>query len=209
MTKKLKVDEITSELASGSVYFRTAQPADQPNETASTPAPGALPRTHRKLAPAADITPASSPASNPDSTADSTPASSRDSSVASPADSSGDSNGASTPDSQQARTLARKQASTSARTPADSLASTLASSGDLADAIYRVVKKTGKHVAYVRTTEREKSELTAVLEGISETHGYKVTETELIRIAICSLLADYAEKGSDSLLMRVVTDLKD
>jgi hypothetical protein len=72
-----------------------------------------------------------------------------------------------------------------------------------------VVKKTGKHVAYVRTTEREKSELTAVLDGIAETHGYKVTETELIRIAICSLLADYAEKGSDSLLMRVVTDLKD
>jgi hypothetical protein len=79
----------------------------------------------------------------------------------------------------------------------------------LADAIYRVVKKTGKHVAYVRTTEREKAELTAVLESIAETHGYKVTETELIRIAICSLLADYAEKGFDSLLMRVVTDLKD
>jgi hypothetical protein len=41
------------------------------------------------------------------------------------------------------------------------------------------------------------------------THGYKVTETELIRIAICSALADYAENGMDSLLMRVIVALRD
>jgi hypothetical protein len=201
MSKKIATDDIASQLATGSVFFRPAQPTQEPDETPATPPPVIPVRPVRRVA--------SSRASNPDSTMDSNLASTPDSSLASTADSSGDSSKASTPDSKQARTLARKQASTSARTPADSLASTLASSGDLADAIYRVVKKTGKHVAYVRTTEREKSELTAVLESIAEAHGYKVTETELIRIAICSLLADYAEKGSDSLLMRVVTDLKD
>jgi hypothetical protein len=79
----------------------------------------------------------------------------------------------------------------------------------LVDAIYRVVKKPGKQTAYVRVTEREKSELAAVLAGISEEHGYKVTETELIRTAICSVLADYAENGMESLLMRVVVALRD
>jgi hypothetical protein len=192
MSKKIATDDIASQLASGSVFFRPAQPTQEPDETPAPP-PAVPVRPARRVA--------SSRASNPDSNL----ASIHDSSVASSLDSSGDSSRASTPDSEQART----QASRSASPSADSLASTLASSGDLADAIYRVVKKTGKHVAYVRTTEREKAELTAVLESIAETHGYKVTETELIRIAICSLLADYAEKGFDSLLMRVVTDLKD
>jgi hypothetical protein len=193
MSKKIATDDIASQLASGSVFFRPAQPTQGPDKTPAPPPPVVPARPARKVA--------SSPGSNSDSSIAST--------SASKPDSSRDSKPASTPDSEQARTLDRKQASTSARTQADSLASTLASSGDLVDAIYRVVKKTGKHVAYVRTTEREKSELTAVLESISETHGYKVTETELIRIAICSLLADYAKKGSDSLLVRVVTDLKD
>jgi hypothetical protein len=193
MSKKIATDDIASQLASGSVFFRPAAPAQEPDETPAPPPPVVPVRPARRVA--------SSRASNPDSTADSNLASAS----ASTPDSSRDSSTASTTDSEQAR----KQASTIASPSADSLASTLASSGDLADAIYRVVKKTGKHVAYVRTTEREKSELTAVLGGIAETHGYKVTETELIRIAICSLLADYAEKGSDSLLMRVVTDLKD
>jgi hypothetical protein len=197
MSKKIATDDIASQLASGSVFFRPAQPTQESDETPVPPPPVVPARPARKVA--------SSRANTPDSTSDSSSASTS----ASNPDSSDDSRRASAPDSEQASTLDRKQASTNARTPADSLANTLASSGDLVDAIYRVVKKTGKHVAYVRTTEREKSELTAVLESISETHGYKVTETELIRIAVCSLLADYAKKGSDSLLVRVVTDLKD
>jgi hypothetical protein len=72
-----------------------------------------------------------------------------------------------------------------------------------------VVKKPGKQTSYVRVTAREKSELAAVLAGISEDHGYKVTETELIRTAICSALADYAENGMDSLLMKVIVALRD
>jgi hypothetical protein len=72
-----------------------------------------------------------------------------------------------------------------------------------------VVKKPGKQTSYVRVTAREKSELAAVLASIGEDHGYKVTETELIRTAICSALADYAENGMDSLLMRVIVALRD
>jgi hypothetical protein len=186
MSKKIQTDEIANELANGSLFFGPhARPVtSDSDETHDSTTPPARPVSRRTMP-----TIASSSASAPASTSDSSPASSQASTPAI----SRDSNSASTTASEQARKLA----------------STLASSADLADAIYRVVKKTGKHVAYVRTTEREKAGLTAVLDSIAENHGYKVTETELIRIAICSLLADYAEKGSDSLLMRVVTDLKD
>jgi hypothetical protein len=108
---------------------------------------------------------------------------------------------ASTPDSSQASSPDSKLAI--------ELSSTLASSGDLADAIYRVVKKSGKQPSFVRVTEREKAELADVLTHISETHGYKVTETELMRIALLATLADYAQHGIDSLLMRVIIALRD
>jgi|tagenome__1003787_1003787.scaffolds.fasta_scaffold20905456_1 hypothetical protein len=124
-------------------------------------------------------------ASSPASTVDSNHASSRDSSPAS--------SPASTPDSKLAIELS----------------STLASSEDLADAIYRVVKKSGKQPSFVRLTEREKSELTGVLTHITETHGYKATETEIMRIAVLAALVDYAEHGIDSLLMRVIIALRD
>jgi hypothetical protein len=198
MSKKIQTDELANELAAGSLFFGpNARPvtsdSDETQLGTTPPTDATLRRTVRKVASSS----ASSRASKPASSRASTKASSSDSTRASTIDNTI----TSTPDSTQASPRASVQAY--------SLASTLASSGDLVDAIYRVVKKTGKHVAYVRTTEREKSELTAVLDNINETHGYKVTETELIRIAICSLLADYAEKGSDSLLMRVVTELKD
>jgi hypothetical protein len=112
---------------------------------------------------------------------------------------------ASTGDSSQASNLA----STLDSKLAIELSSTLASSGDLADAIYRVVKKSGKQPSFVRLTEREKAELTDVLTHISETHGYKVSETELMRIAVLAALADYAQHGIDSLLMRVIIALRD
>lgn len=194
MSKKIQTDELANELAAGSLFFgpnaRSVTSDSDEIQRGTTPPIDATPRrTGSKVV----RVPANSRDSDPASTSASTPDSSRASAKASSRDS--------TPDSTQARPRASVQAS--------SLAGSLASSGDLVDAIYRVVKKTGKHVAYVRTTEREKSELTAVLDDVNETHGYKVTETELIRIAICSLLADYAEKGADSLLMRVVTELKD
>jgi hypothetical protein len=85
----------------------------------------------------------------------------------------------------------------------------LADSDDLPEGIYRVVKHPGKEIAYVRMTEREKSELTSVLAGIVQDYGYKVSETELIRIAICSLLADHVGRGDEGLLMQVVRELRD
>ena len=209
MSKKIATDDIASQLASGSVFFRSPQPAPEPDETPATPSPAIPVRTARRAASPRASNPdrslASSPASTPASTSDSSQASS----VASNPDSSAASFPASTTDSEQARTQARKRASTIDRTQADSLASTLASSTDLVDAIYRVVKKPGKQTAYVRVTEREKSEFAAILADITERYGYKVTETELIRTAICSALADYAENGMESLLMRVIVTLRD
>ncbi len=194
MSKKINTDDIANELATGSLFFgKNARPVtsdtDETQET-TTPSVAQSPVLARR-------TPASSRAST------------RDSSRASSLASNPDSSQASAPDSE----LARRQASTidrtSASTQADSLASTLASTSDLADAIYRVVKKPGKQTSYVRVTEREKSELAAILTEISETHGYKVTETELIRIAVCGALVDYAKNGIDSLLMRVIIALRD
>jgi hypothetical protein len=201
MSKKIQTDEIANELANGSLFFgRNARPVTSDrDETQGTTPPG------RPVSRRTARTVASSPASTPASTSDSSQASS----VASNPDSSAASFPASTTDSEQARTQARKRASTIDRTQADSLASTLASSTDLVDAIYRVVKKPGKQTAYVRVTEREKSEFAAILADITERYGYKVTETELIRTAICSALADYAENGMESLLMRVIVALRD
>jgi hypothetical protein len=193
MSKKLRTDDIASELASGSVFFRSPEPAKEPDESSETPTPSLLVPPARRGA--------SSSASNPDSTRDSQ----LSSSPASTSDSSLDSTPASAPDSARAR----KQASSTDSTPANSLASALASSGDLVEAIYRVVKKPGKQTSYVRVTEREKTGLASILAEITEKHDYKVTETDLIRIATCSALADYAENGMDSMLMRVIVALRD
>src|SRR3954449_9088352 len=205
MSKKLRTEDIASELASGSVFFRAPQPATEPGEPSEVRAPTPPARPARARA--------SSRASSPDSTVDSQVASSAARRSGSSRASSSDSIRASSSDSSDASTadsvLARKQARPIDRTPPDSLASTLASSGDLVDAIYRVVKKPGKQTSYVRVTEREKTGLASILAEISEKHGYKVTETDLIRIAICSALANYAENGMDSLLMRVIVAMRD
>jgi|SRR3954452_10234149 hypothetical protein len=214
MSKKIQTDELANELAAGSLFFGpNARPvtSDSDGTPASTPLPTEA--TPRRTARKAASFPASTPASSRDSARASTAASTSASTIASSGASISDSSPASTPDSTaasgKARTPASQPASPQASTPTDSLAHELATSGDLVDAIYRVVKKPGKQTNYVRVTAREKSELAAVLAGISEDHGYKVTETELIRTAICSALADYAENGMDSLLMRVIIALRD
>jgi hypothetical protein len=185
MSKKIQTDELANELAAGSLFFGpNARPVASDSDAIQSPTPP-TDATQRRTA----SKQASFPASSTASTSDSTPAS--------------------TPASGEARTRASKPASLQASTATDSLARELATSGDLIDAIYRVVKKPGKQTSYVRVTAREKSELAAVLAGIGEDHGYKVTETELIRIAICSALADYAKNGMDSLLMRVIIALRD
>jgi hypothetical protein len=209
MSKKIQTDELANELA-GSLFFGpNARPVTSDSDETQAGATLPTAATPRRTAREAASFPASTPASSRDSDRVSTLASEHASTLASSRASTSDSSSDSTPASEEARTTASRPASSRASTPTDSLATELANSGDLIDAIYRVVKKTGKHVAYVRTTEREKSELTTVLESISENHGYKVTENELIRIAICSALADYAENGIDSLLMRVIITLRD
>jgi hypothetical protein len=194
MSKKINTDDIANELATGSLFFgKNARPASSVgDETSDAPTPP-TPLPARRRIPASASPPASTSASTPDSTSASTP----------------DSTSASTPDSTSASTPDSSQASSPDSKLAIELSSTLASSGDLADAIYRVVKKSGKQPSFVRVTEREKAELADVLTHISETHGYKVTETELMRIALLATLADYAQHGIDSLLMRVIIALRD
>jgi hypothetical protein len=212
MSKKINTDDIANDLA-GSLFFgKNARPVTSDSDetqTSTTPLDASPRRTARRQA----ISPTSTPASSRDSDHASTRASTPDSTPASSRASTSDSKPASLPDSTaasgQARTRASRPASPQASTATDSLAHELATSSDLVDAIYRVVKKPGKQTNYVRVTTREKAELAAVLTNISEDHGYKVTETELIRTAICSALADYAENGMDSLLMRVIVALRD
>jgi hypothetical protein len=194
MTKKLNTTAIASELA-GSGFFRSNEaPQEQQNGQQQPPAV----RTPARRT-------ASATASEPDSSKASTTDSTVDSARASRPASTDDSKQASEQASVTASSLARKHESQQA----DSLSSMLASSSDLADAIYCVVKRPGKEISYVRMTEREKTELGSVLAGIVQDYGYKVTETELARIAILALLADHAETGDDSLLMRAVVALKD
>lgn len=181
MTKKLAVEGITSELASGSVFFQqigTNSSEDDPSpeqaDTLARAPEGVLDNLHA-------------------------------SGLASMAASSEEHLSLGPDKPMLASTLARTGASTSA----SSLARMLADSDDLPEGIYRVVKHPGKEIAYVRMTEREKSELTSVLAGIVQDYGYKVSETELIRIAICSLLADHVGRRDEGLLMQVVRELRD
>jgi hypothetical protein len=182
MSKKIDTTSIANELAESSLFFgKNARPVtSDSDETGEAPTPSTSLPTRRRIQASAS-SPASTSASTSASTGDSTP------------DSTQAINPASSPDSKLAIELS----------------STLASSGDLADAIYRVVKKSGKQPSFVRVTEREKAELGDVLAHISETHGYKVSETELMRIAVLATLADYAQHGIDSLLMRVIIALRD
>jgi hypothetical protein len=180
--KRLRTDAVVSELAAGSVFFQQAEGR-----------PPAAPPAEPATAEAAVDDAASSRASTVDSSFDSEVASQQ----------------ASTPAIGRARTHDRRQAGSHDSMQTGTLAGTLAGSDDLVDAIHRVIRRPGKEISYVRMTEREKSAVGAALVGIMQEYGYKVSETELIRIAICGLLADHAEHEDDSLLMRVVRALKD
>ena len=219
--KKLRTDGIMNDLGSSNFFAPRPVADERADHHDDVPAAEVtqLPRRpvassrDSSLASTADSSGDSAPASTPDSnrasTTDSTPDSDSASTLASRTDSSNASTRASRPAIKQASAIARKQASPKASTQSDSLARALASSGDLVDAIYRVVKRPGKEVSYVRLTEREKSELNTLVSELDREHSYTVTGTEIIRIAICNLLADYAEHGTESLLMRVIVDLKD
>ena len=88
------------------------------------------------------------------------------------------------------------------------LASTLASTEPEAiDSIRRVVKTPGREVSFVRLTPKEKEQLADVVYTYKR-QGVKTTETEINRIAINSLLADYRANGERSILARVLAALQ-
>lgn len=75
------------------------------------------------------------------------------------------------------------------------------------EAIRRVVKTPGREVSFVRMTPKEKEQLADVVYTYKR-RGLKTTETEINRIAINSLLADYRSNGERSVLARVLASLQ-
>jgi hypothetical protein len=195
--KKLRTDGVVSELAAGSVFFQQGGAAARPAEAVSPPPPEA------------DSARASTNASSHDSEQAGTSESMQESDRAVMQDSNPERMQDSRPALGLARMADRRHESTSASKTAGALAASLAESDDLVDAIYRVVRRPGKEIAYVRLTDREKSAVGQLLTSIGQDHGFKVSETELIRIAVCALLADHAQHEDDSMLMHIVRALKD
>ena len=74
------------------------------------------------------------------------------------------------------------------------------------EATRKVVKTTGKEVAFTRLTAQEKGRLADVVYDFRR-QGIKTTENEVLRIAINYLLQDFAAYGKKSLLQKVITAL--
>lgn len=86
-------------------------------------------------------------------------------------------------------------------------ASTIASEHDsMIESIRKVVKSTGKEVAYVRLTEEEKSQLADIVYTYKR-QKVKTSENELIRIAVNSMLEEYQANGKESTLAKVIDRL--
>ena len=113
----------------------------------------------------------------------------------------------------RARTPRRRPApatkvSTQASAPASVLASSLANDGsEEIQAIRRVVKTPGREVSFVRLSPEEKGQLADVVHTFKR-QGVKTTETEINRIAINFLLADYRANGEQSVLAKVLAALQ-
>lgn len=76
------------------------------------------------------------------------------------------------------------------------------------EAVRRVVKHTGKEIAYVRLTPGEKRRLAAIVYAYKR-QEIKTSENELLRIALNYLLDDYRASGKESALAQVLTALND
>jgi hypothetical protein len=68
----------------------------------------------------------------------------------------------------------------------------------------QALKTIGKEIYYLRITPAEKQHLSEVIHALSE-RGIRTSATEVGRIALNSLLAEYAAHGDDSVLVRVLT----
>jgi hypothetical protein len=74
------------------------------------------------------------------------------------------------------------------------------------DAIRRIVRVPGREVSFVRMTGEEKAELTDIVYAYKR-RGQKTSENEINRIALNYLLNDYHQRGSESMLARVLASL--
>jgi hypothetical protein len=113
---------------------------------------------------------------------------------------------------QQARNRASKHDGMSSNNQHDERASTQASvlacyPLEWIDAVRKVVKGTGKEIAFARLTSQEKQRLTDVVYGFRR-QGIKTSENEVLRIAINHILEDFEACGDQSILQRVIGALR-
>jgi hypothetical protein len=70
-----------------------------------------------------------------------------------------------------------------------------------------IIKHPGREVSFVRLSPEEKARIADTVYAFKR-QGLKVTETELHRIGLNYLLADYDQRGEASLLARLLARLK-
>jgi hypothetical protein len=78
----------------------------------------------------------------------------------------------------------------------------------LVERIRRTVRTPGRQVSYVRLTADEKQLLTDFLYAYGHRNSLKTSETEVMRIGLSFLLADYEQNGDASLLVNVLDALR-
>ena len=115
------------------------------------------------------------------------------------------------PASAHASNQAGRRASRPANKSQSSHASTLSSTSpchpsEWVEATRKVVKMTGKEVAFARLTAQEKERLSDTVYGLRR-RGIRTSENEVLRIAINQLLEDFDAGGDASFLRRVIAAL--
>jgi hypothetical protein len=102
---------------------------------------------------------------------------------------------------------ASKLASNQDSLQASNHASTLALSTETLESIRKIVKNPGKEdVLYVRLTKGEKDKLADVIYTYKR-QGVRTSDTEVVRVAINTLLEDYKSNGEKSLLAIILASL--
>jgi hypothetical protein len=74
------------------------------------------------------------------------------------------------------------------------------------EAIRKVVRSPGREVSFLRITPDEKARLAEIVYAFRRA-GKRTSENEVNRIALNFLIEDYHDRGSDSLLAKVIDAL--